>query len=545
MSCVHSRVGRSPPFGSELPRSGLVPPLPLQRLRRFSPLDTLQVCCALHPAMGFAVFPLRSRWPLARRLRTGRSASPTALCPSELSPSQQVAARHRVSMPSRRCSWVPAWFLPCCHGWRSKPSAVRSTSGFYSAAKYVALADVAIGESLVAPLGFVPGASAMPVFPDRVPKVAVACAPEGAGWFVSRPEGRGALHGIRRLVALPEGKARPPPGRWPVGVEPMPRRDRSRLRPTAGRPRRAGWPVGSRRRPKAGSRPAPWLRGSRRPRPPWVGLGGRPKAPALAFRAAPESSAGAIPARRGSASARCAPARRSVEFGCTSGSRRSRRTVPRAPGGARGASRGPRAPEGAYRRGCHHPPGGGWCRPPEGGRRLGCRLWPRRAKVSMGSRTPKGPFVQGGPWVPTQESEDPRVRRTLEQARASASSPEGGGSARPGASGGGLRRVPRLPRAARVQAISSASFFVCLRRRPARLVCGTPRWPKPAVLPRADPSASSAEALGQPPKRWRGSRVCRVQGRRRMVGAGAPIPRAEARGRRGVGTRRYRWCRGP
>jgi hypothetical protein len=257
--------------------------LPLQRLRRFSPLDTLQVCCTLHPAMGFAVFPLRSRWPLARRLRTGRSASPTALCPSELSPSQQVAARHRVSMPSRRCSWVPAWFLPCCHGWRSKPSAVRSTSGFCSAAKYVALADVAIGESLVAPLGFVPGASAMPVFPDRVPKVAVACAPEGAGWFVSRPEGRGALHGIRRLVALPEGKARPPPGRWPVGVEPMPRRDRSRLRPTAGRPRRAGWPVGSRRRPKAGSRPAPWLRGSRRPRPPWVGLGGRPKAPALAF----------------------------------------------------------------------------------------------------------------------------------------------------------------------------------------------------------------------------------------------------------------------
>jgi hypothetical protein len=325
----------------------------------------------------------------------------------------------------------------------------------------------------------------------------------------------------------------------------MPRRDRSRLRPTAGRPRRAGWPVGSRRRPKAGSRPAPWLRGSRRPRPPWVGLGGRPKAPAWLSSAAPESSAGAIPARRGSASARCAPARRSVEFGCTSGSRRSRRTVPRAPGGARGASRGPRAPEGAYRRGCHHPPGGGWCRPPEGGRRLGCRLWPRRAKVSMGSRTPKGPFVQGGPWVPTQESEDPRVRRTLEQARASASSPEGGGSARPGASGGGLRRVPRLPRTARVQAISSASFFVCLRRRPARLVCGTPRWPKPAVLPRADPSASSAEALGQPPKRWRGSRVCRVQGRRRMVGAGAPIPRAEARGRRGVGTRRYRWCRGP
>jgi hypothetical protein len=30
------------------------------RLRRFTPLDTLQVCCTLHPAMGFATFPVGS-----------------------------------------------------------------------------------------------------------------------------------------------------------------------------------------------------------------------------------------------------------------------------------------------------------------------------------------------------------------------------------------------------------------------------------------------------------------------------------------------------
>jgi hypothetical protein len=40
--------------------------------------------------------------------------------------------------------------------------------------------------------------------------------------------------------------------------------------------------------------------------------------------------------------------------------------VPRAPGGTRGAGRGSRVPEGAYRRGCHHPPGGGWAVPPKG-----------------------------------------------------------------------------------------------------------------------------------------------------------------------------------
>jgi hypothetical protein len=190
MSCVHSRVGRSPPFGSELPRSGLVPPLPLQRLRRFTPLDTLQVCCTLHPAMGFAAFPLCSL-PLARRRGAGRSASSTALYPSELSPSQQVAARHRVPMPSRRRSRVPAWFLPCCHGRRSMLSAVRSTSRLCSTAKSVAPCRRCHRRAARCSLGLDPRRVRDASIPRPASRRAQGPAPRRAlGGSPARPEGR-------------------------------------------------------------------------------------------------------------------------------------------------------------------------------------------------------------------------------------------------------------------------------------------------------------------------------------------------------------------
>lgn len=222
--------------------------------------------------------------------------------------------------------------------------------------------------------------------------------------------------------------------------------------------------------------------------------------------------------------------------GCTSGSRRSPR-------------RGPRStrPEGRAPAGASPSPEGRSPAPPEGGRYLGVPPLAPEGQGLVGLSGPEGPCCPARPGSPDPGSEDPGVRRTLEQARASASFPGGRvGSARPGASGAGLRRVPRLPLAARVQAISSASFFIGLRRGRTRLGRGTPRWPKPAVLPHAVPSTSCAEAQGQPPKR-RGAvpGACRVRVRRRLAGAEAPIPRAEARGRRGVGTRGCRSCRGP
>ena len=85
MSCVHSRAGRGPSFGSKLPRSELVPPLPF--------LSTSAVCSAghpaglLHPATGHGVrrvsgLPL----PFARRLQVGARLSRGAL-PFEAFPS--------------------------------------------------------------------------------------------------------------------------------------------------------------------------------------------------------------------------------------------------------------------------------------------------------------------------------------------------------------------------------------------------------------------------------------------------------------------------
>ena len=136
MSCVHSRAGRGPSFGSKLPRSELVPPLPF--------LTTSAVCSAghpaglLHPATGHGVrrvsgLPL----PFARRLQVGL-AFPVAHYPSKLFPPQQRVARHRVPLPSRRCSRFLAVVPPVLPRLAPRPSTVHSTSGLCSAAKSVA-----------------------------------------------------------------------------------------------------------------------------------------------------------------------------------------------------------------------------------------------------------------------------------------------------------------------------------------------------------------------------------------------------------------------
>jgi hypothetical protein len=64
------------------------------RLRRFAPLDTQQVCCTLHPAMGFATFPVRL-CPLPEGSELGL-AVPAGAPPFEAFPS---AAGRRASPP--------------------------------------------------------------------------------------------------------------------------------------------------------------------------------------------------------------------------------------------------------------------------------------------------------------------------------------------------------------------------------------------------------------------------------------------------------------
>jgi hypothetical protein len=107
------------------------------RLRRFTPLDTQQVCCTLHPALGFATFPV-CFLSFARRLGAGGLPFPVAPHPSKLSPSQQVAVRHRAPIPSRRCFRRPASVPPVLPRLVPGLFPVHSTSGLCSVAKSVA-----------------------------------------------------------------------------------------------------------------------------------------------------------------------------------------------------------------------------------------------------------------------------------------------------------------------------------------------------------------------------------------------------------------------
>ena len=137
--CRVSTPGRAEARPSARSRQtpGAFRPCRSSRLRRFTPLDTLQVCCTLHPAMGFAKFPVCSL-PCARRRGVGGSPFPVAFHPSEFSPPRQADARHRTPVPSRRCSEFLVVGPPVLPRLAPRPSARHSTSGLCSAAKSVA-----------------------------------------------------------------------------------------------------------------------------------------------------------------------------------------------------------------------------------------------------------------------------------------------------------------------------------------------------------------------------------------------------------------------
>jgi len=101
-----------------LPHPDAFRPCRSSRLRRFTPLDTLQVCCTLQPVMGFATFP--GARADTRRHRLAPSI-PVAQHPSKRSPLQQPSSVtpprrvHRRSVPPRRCSRSCQRDVPCCH----------------------------------------------------------------------------------------------------------------------------------------------------------------------------------------------------------------------------------------------------------------------------------------------------------------------------------------------------------------------------------------------------------------------------------------------
>jgi hypothetical protein len=176
------------------------------RLRRFTPLDTQQVCCTLHPAMGFATFPV-GFLSFARGLGTRGWPSPVAPHPSKLSPSQQVAARHRASIPSRRCSWRPTSGPPVLPRLGPGLFPVRSTSGPCSVAKSVAsLPALPLASCPMLPWAWSQAGSSMPWLPPPLRGVV-------GGWPRFGPRtSAGLARESGRFVGLPEGGSGRRPG---------------------------------------------------------------------------------------------------------------------------------------------------------------------------------------------------------------------------------------------------------------------------------------------------------------------------------------------
>jgi len=108
--CASSPGDPKTSFAADVPSPRLFRPCRFSRLRRFTPHRTLQVCCTLHPAMGFAWF--RGNGPESPSSLLA-SAVPFEAFPSLAarlrSRAQGLSARafHPKSMPSRCWSRVP------------------------------------------------------------------------------------------------------------------------------------------------------------------------------------------------------------------------------------------------------------------------------------------------------------------------------------------------------------------------------------------------------------------------------------------------------
>jgi hypothetical protein len=213
MPSVHSRVGRGPPFGSELPNSGRVPPLP------FFPTSAVysarHPAGLLHPASGHGVRHV-SGLPLlfARRLGAG-ARLPRWRHTLRSFPLRGRSVRVTVlRFPHAVVRAFRSRVRPCCHGRALVLPAFARPQGFAPLRSPLRLAGVAAVKLPDAPLGLVPG-----WFIDTVP----AAAPRSGSWrvplAVRRPRGgrprmvplwsedrAGVIHGIRVLRRSARGR---------------------------------------------------------------------------------------------------------------------------------------------------------------------------------------------------------------------------------------------------------------------------------------------------------------------------------------------------
>jgi hypothetical protein len=238
MSRVHSRVGRGPPFGPELPRSGRVPPLPF--------FPTSAVCSTrhpaglLHPASGHGVRHVSGPpFSFARRLRTrARLSQWRSTLRSFPLPSRSVGVTaHR--FPLAVGPGLLPWSRSCCHARFRRLLPFPRPQGFVPPRSPLRPAGVSAASSPDAPLGLVPRRVRRYLFPVPLrgatagrsrhgPKTAGG-PPVGAGRFAVLLEGRScprpvahpmARHpeGWRSLASEPQPVPRDPllqPARWP------------------------------------------------------------------------------------------------------------------------------------------------------------------------------------------------------------------------------------------------------------------------------------------------------------------------------------------
>jgi hypothetical protein len=165
MPCVHSRVGRGPPFGPELPYSGRVPPLPF--FPTTAVYSTRHPAGLLHPASGHGVrhvsgLPLLFARRLGARARLPRWRHTLRSFPLRGRSQRVTTLRFPLAVALAFRSRV----RPCCHVWARVLPTFARPQGFAPLRSPLRLAGVATAKLPDAPLGLVPGGFSMR-FPNR------------------------------------------------------------------------------------------------------------------------------------------------------------------------------------------------------------------------------------------------------------------------------------------------------------------------------------------------------------------------------------------
>jgi hypothetical protein len=206
ISSVHSQMNRSPPFGSKMPISEHVPSLPF--LPTPTVYSTQHPAGLLHPATGHGVRHVSSLLPARRpKALNLKRAFPSGASPYEAFPSMTAWNASPRTVPSHRCSWLPAVSPPVLPRLGPRPSTDHSASGLCSITKSVANPPaLPPTDRPMLPWAWSPPGFSMPD-PTRLSEEGRSA----RSVVVRRP--RRNLPGIRRVISPPKRRESAPPVR--------------------------------------------------------------------------------------------------------------------------------------------------------------------------------------------------------------------------------------------------------------------------------------------------------------------------------------------